>query len=164
MENIDQFVNLLKERKITVFTAESCTGGLIAKLITDVPGSSEIFIGGIVSYSNDMKEKLLGVKRQTLEKYGAVSDKTVCEMLAGITKIANTDLAVAVSGIAGPGGGTVDKPVGTVYIGVNYRNKKLVQKYLFKGTRSEIRNQSVEKFIEIALALIENVRTKSPFL
>jgi len=149
------FIDFLKSKHITVATAESCTGGLIAKLITDVPGSSKIFIGGVVSYSNEMKMKLLGVNQSTLIQYGAVSEQTVSKMLDGILQITGADLAVAVSGIAGPEGGTALKPVGTVIIGVAYKNQRLIRNFLFDGTRTDIRNKSVQAFVDLARKLIE---------
>ncbi|MCU0646285.1 MAG: CinA family protein [bacterium] len=127
MQDYQNLVELLKTEKLTIATAESCTGGLIAKLMTDIPGSSEVFVGGIVSYSNDIKEKWLGVSHETLEKFGAVSEKTISEMLDGILKKTGSDLGIAVSGIAGPGGGTLEKPVGTVYIGVAFQAEMIVK-------------------------------------
>jgi nicotinamide-nucleotide amidase len=107
---------MLRERKLTLGTAESCTGGLIAHRITTIPGSSDYFMGGVVSYSNDLKQRLLGVRIETLEQHGAVSEETVREMVAGGLELMGVDIVVAVSGIAGPGGGTPDKPVGTVWM------------------------------------------------
>ena len=149
MKIYQQLINDLKEKNLTISTAESCTGGLIAKLITDVPGSSQVFIGGVVSYSNEMKNKLLRVKQETLEKFGAVSENTVFEMLEGILLTTGSDLAVAVSGIAGPTGGTEYRPVGTVYIGVALNYQRIVKKYLFQGDREEVRNRSAEKIVEM---------------
>jgi len=118
---------LLKNKK-TISTAESCTGGSIASLITSVPGASSYFEGSIVSYSYDIKESLLHVKKETLEKYGAVSEETVKEMLDGLLEKMKTDYGIAVSGIMGPGGGTDEKPVGTVFIAVGNKEKQVVQK------------------------------------
>lgn len=114
---------LLKKRKLTVSTAESCTGGSIAERLTSIAGSSEYFKGSIVAYSNEVKEDLLHVSSETLEKYGAVSEETVIEMVKGAMKALKTDCAVATSGIAGPGGGTPEKPVGTVWIAAGYKNE-----------------------------------------
>jgi len=149
MTEFKTLVEILKQKKLMISTAESCTGGLIAKLITDIPGSSELFIGGVISYSNEMKMKWLGVKLVTLEKYGAVSEQTVSEMLSGIIQQTGTDMAVAVSGIAGPTGGTPEKPVGTVFIGVAIKDQKLVNKFLFKGSREEVRIQSAMRALEM---------------
>ena len=114
---------LLKKRKLTVSTAESCTGGSIAERLTSIAGSSEYFKGSIVAYSNEVKKELLHVSSETLEKYGAVSEETVVEMVKGARKALKTDCAVATSGIAGPGGGTPEKPVGTVWIAAGYKNE-----------------------------------------
>lgn len=114
---------LLKEKGLTVSTAESCTGGSIAARLTSVPGSSEYFKGSVVAYSNEVKMALLHVSAETLEKHGAVSEETVIEMVKGAMKTLKTDCAVSTSGIAGPGGGTKDKPVGTVWIAVAYKNE-----------------------------------------
>ena len=114
---------LLKKKKLTVSTAESCTGGSIAARLTSIAGSSEYFNGSVVAYSNDVKTGLLHVASETLERYGAVSEKTVIEMAKGAMKALKTDCAVATSGIAGPGGGTPDKPVGTIWIAAGYKNE-----------------------------------------
>ena len=114
---------LLKKRKLTVSTAESCTGGSIAERLTSIAGSSEYFKGSIVAYSKEVKKDLLYVSSETLEKYGAVSEETVIEMVKGAMKALKTDCAVATSGIAGPGGGTPEKPVGTVWIAAGYKNE-----------------------------------------
>ena len=114
---------LLKKRKLTVSTAESCTGGSIAERLTSIAGSSEYFKGSIVAYSNEVKKDLLYVSSETLQKYGAVSEETVIEMVKGAMKALKTDCAVATSGIAGPGGGTPEKPVGTVWIAAGYKNE-----------------------------------------
>lgn len=119
----EEIGELLKAKKLSLSTAESCTGGGIAASITSVPGSSEYFKGGIVAYSNEVKEALLHVSAETLAKHGAVSRETVVEMAKGAMKTLKTDCAVATSGIAGPGGGTPEKPVGTVWIAVAYKNE-----------------------------------------
>jgi competence/damage-inducible protein CinA-like protein len=126
---------LLKEHKKTLSTAESCTGGYIAHRITSIAGSSDYFMGSIVSYSNEMKMNLLNVKPETLEKHGAVSEATVIEMVKGALKTMETDIAVSVSGIAGPGGGTREKPVGTIWLAVGDQNKIETQKLLLGKNR-----------------------------
>lgn len=131
--------NLLRERNLTLTTAESCTGGLLSKMITDIPGSSEIFKYGFVTYSNEAKQKMLGVSKQTLEKYGAVSIETAKEMAVNAKEIANADYSVSITGIAGPDGGTEKKPVGLVYIGLSYNNEFYVRKTLTMGVRQRIR-------------------------
>ncbi|MCI7069625.1 MAG: competence/damage-inducible protein A [Bacteroides pyogenes] len=115
--------DLLRRNNLTVSTAESCTGGSIAARISSVPGCSDYFRGSIVAYSNDIKNMLLGVSAETLGKHGAVSEETVTEMVKGAMKVMKTDCAVATSGIAGPGGGTPEKPVGTIWIAVGYKNE-----------------------------------------
>ncbi len=142
---------LLRLQNKTITCAESCTGGLIAHLITSIPGSSDIFKGSIVSYANEIKEKELKVKSKTLEKYGAVSKQVVSQMLKGSIKKFNADYSIAVSGIAGPGGGTLKKPVGTVIIGISdKKNKQRIKKYFFKGNRKDIQIQvSQRSLLEI---------------
>jgi PncC family amidohydrolase len=149
MKDYYQLIELLRARKLTISTAESCTGGLISKLITDIPGSSDVFVGGVVSYSNAMKMKWLGVKQATLERYGAVSEQTVREMLNGIMRETGSDLAAAVSGIAGPTGGTIEKPVGTVFIGIAFHDQRIIERYNFKGSREDVRTQSAMEVLKI---------------
>ncbi len=115
----EKVVKVLNEKGLVLASAESCTGGLIAKRITDVSGSSAVFNCGIVSYSNDIKEKVLGVKHETLETYGAVSEQTVREMVRGVLKVSGADIAVSVSGIAGPTSDNTKKPVGLIYLAVS---------------------------------------------
>jgi nicotinamide-nucleotide amidase len=126
---------LLTERQLQFGTAESCTGGYIAHLITSVPGSSAYFPGAVVTYSYEMKMKLLGVQAATLEQQGAVSEATVRQMAEGARLALGVDIAVAVSGIAGPGGGTPDKPVGTVWMAVSDGQKTIAQKHIFGRDR-----------------------------
>ena len=140
----------LKDKGMTLSTAESCTGGGIAALITSVPGSSSYFKGGIVAYSNEVKMNLLHVSPQTLEKYGAVSRETVIEMAKGAMEALKTECAVATSGIAGPGGGTLEKPVGTIWIAVACRDKIVTRKE--KGDLGRIEN--VKRTIQDVLAML----------
>lgn len=142
---------LLKHNK-TISTAESCTGGAIASLITSVPGSSAYFEGSIVSYSYEIKEKLLDVKKETLEKYGAVSEETVKEMLSGLLNKMKTEYGIAVSGIMGPDGGTPEKPVGTVWIAVGNGEKQVVQKIKQRFER--------QKNIEVTAMMALNMMRK----
>jgi nicotinamide-nucleotide amidase len=137
----EHIVKKLPPKKLTF--AESCTGGLIASHLTKISGSSNCFDGSVVSYANEIKEKWLGVSHDTLEKYGAVSEQTVKEMLLGAIEIAKADYAIAVSGIAGPTGGTPQKPVGTVYIGVADRQNLNVELHHFKGDRNYIQYQAM---------------------
>ncbi|HEY8784534.1 MAG TPA: competence/damage-inducible protein A [Mucilaginibacter sp.] len=130
-------LNFMSERGLTLSLAESCTGGYIAHLFTLYPGSSQVFLGGVVSYSNGLKESVLGVKTETLLQFGAVSMETVTEMVEGALLNFKSDYAVAVTGIAGPDGGTPDKPVGTVWVAVASVNKKVVKKLTFGNKRKE---------------------------
>ena len=134
--------------------AESCTGGLLASRITDVPGSSRYFIGGIVAYSNEVKIKILGVHRETIERHGAVSEECAREMALGVAHLLNADLAISTTGIAGPTGGTEEKPVGTVYIGIFHRGKLRVEKRRFEGTREEIKEKIVSEALKLLYEMI----------
>ena len=132
----------MKERSCALALAESCTGGLIAKLITDVPGSSAAFYGGVVSYANEAKQHLLGVSAETLKKFGAVSAECAREMLDGAAEKFSADCAISVTGIAGPDGGTAEKPVGLVFIGVKCFDQVLVKEYRFRGSRGQVRERT----------------------
>lgn len=146
---MDKLFDFLKLNNLTISTAESCTGGLIASAITDVSGASSFFGTGVVTYSNDAKMKLIGVKKETLDAYGAVSEQTAFEMAEGVLKLADADVSVAVTGIAGPTGGTSEKPVGLVYIGVSGKYGTFTYKNNFFGNRDEVRKQTVERAFEI---------------
>jgi len=139
LENVSK---LLKQKNATVSTAESCTGGLIAKMLTDIAGSSDYFIQGAITYSNEAKMARLGVTAETLQKYGAVSEEVCREMAEGMLRTSGTDFALASTGIAGPGGGTEEKPVGLVYLGVADRNGATVKRCSFSGDRDVIRTKS----------------------
>lgn len=134
---------LLRELGKTIAVAESCTGGLIGKTITDIGGSSHVFTGGIISYSNRMKENVLGVKSQTLQNFGAVSFETAKEMAAGVIRVTGSDYGLSVTGIAGPDGGSVEKPVGTVFIGVASKTLADAKGFLMRGDRNEVRERSM---------------------
>ena len=145
-----EIVKLLKEKGFKITAAESCTGGLVAKMITDIPGASEVFHAGFVVYSNEMKIKLLGVKAETIKNYGAVSEQCAKEMASGALNAAGADISISITGIAGPDGGSAEKPVGTVYIGLCSKNIITAEKFLFSGGREDIRRQSAEKSLVIA--------------
>ena len=132
----------LREKGLTLSLAESCTGGLIGNLVTNVPGSSDYFLGGVVAYSNQAKQDLLGVSPETLRRFGAVSDETVKEMASGARDRFKTDLSVAISGIAGPEGGSEEKPVGTVCIGLAAHDGVFSGRYRFWGTRDQVKSNS----------------------
>ena len=138
----EEVILLMKERSCALSLAESCSGGLIAKLLTDVPGSSEAFYGGVVSYANSAKRDLLGVSEDTLKKFGAVSAECAGEMLRGAAEKFHVDCAISVTGIAGPDGGTPEKPIGLVFIGVKCFDQILVKEYRFRGSRSQVRERT----------------------
>jgi len=137
-----QVVNLLKKNKLTLSTAESCTGGLIANYITNHSGASNIYTGGFVTYSNKAKIKLLNINANIIKKYGAVSKETVLEMSKKSLLITNSDISVAVSGIAGPNGGTLEKPVGLVHHSISRNNSTEHIKIIYKGDRQHVRQQT----------------------
>lgn len=143
-----EVVKLLKEYNLTVSTAESCTGGLIAGRLVNVSGVSEVFLEGFVTYSNEAKKKRLGVKADTLEKYGAVSEQTAKEMAAGGALAAGTDACIAVTGIAGPQSDGI-KPVGLVYMACCLKGKITAEEHRFKGNRENIREQTVISALEL---------------
>lgn len=138
---------LLVERKLTLATAESCTGGLIASTLTDVSGSSDWFRGAIVAYANEIKQGMLGVPAESIATQGAVSEPVVAAMASGACKVLGTNCSVAVSGIAGPTGGTPEKPVGTVWMAWCIQGRVHTKKHLFSGTRDEIKLQTVRAAI-----------------
>ncbi len=140
---------LLRAKGLTLAVAESCTGGLLAHLITNVPGSSEYFRGGVVAYSNQAKEQLLGVRRETLEREGAVSAATAQEMARGVRERFGSDLALAITGIAGPGGGTPEKPVGLVYIALATADSVHVERHLWEGDRLRNKLRSARRALEL---------------
>ena len=154
MNSLQQILQHLSEKKQTVSSAESCTGGLLAGELTRLSGSSAIFSYGFVTYSNLAKQELLGVSETTLQQFGAVSVETVVEMANGALQKANADYALAISGIAGPTGGTPNKPVGTVCFGLALKNKTITQIKHFSGNRDEIRQQAVEYALQF---LFENL-------
>ena len=149
---MDKLFVYLKENNLTISTAESCTGGMIASAITNVSGASGFFGTGVVTYSNEAKMKLIGVNKETLDMYGAVSEQTAKEMAEGALKLSHADVAVAVTGIAGPGGGSAEKPVGLVYIGIASREKEpKAIRNIFAGDRDEVRASTVKKALELVL-------------
>ena len=149
-------VNLLKEKQITVTTAESCTGGLLAGRLLNVPGASAVYMEGYITYSNQAKEKLLGVSHKTLEQFGAVSPQTACEMAKGAALVAKADMAISVTGIAGPDGGSMEKPVGLVYIGCYTKGRTYAEEFHFTGNRAKNRDTAVAKALTmLRSALIE---------
>jgi PncC family amidohydrolase len=151
----EEIGGLLKNRGLKLAVAESCTGGLIGHRITNIPGSSDYYLGSVTAYAYEAKEKLLGVNHATLEKYGAVSEETVLEMARGIRQALAADIGVSVSGIAGPGGGLPLKPVGTVWFGLSTPSGDRAFRFLFNGDRIQIKELSAEK----ALMLLHHYLT-----
>ena len=139
----EEAVQILMEKGYDITTAESCTGGMIASTLINVSGISEIYREGYITYANEAKHKLLGVKEETLKAYGAVSEQTAYEMALGAAKAADAKVSLAVTGIAGPGGGTKEKPIGLVYIACGRKHKITVKKFQFSGNRAKIRESSV---------------------
>ena len=135
----------------TLVTAESCTGGMIGSALTGVPGASEVYKGGVISYTNAVKQRVLGVSKETLQQFGAVSAEVAQEMASGVRKLLKADHAVSVTGLAGPGGDTYGNKVGTVFIGFESANVSVVKKYLFSGDREEVRKQAVMAALQLVL-------------
>lgn len=146
---------LLVNRKLTISTAESCTGGLVAGTLINYPGISSVFLEGAVTYSNEAKIKRLNVKKETLDKFGAVSEETAREMARGIAVEAGSDIGVSTTGVAGPSGGTESKPVGLVYVGVYYNNETYVKKLNLSGSREKIRNRTVMEVLDMLRKVIK---------
>ncbi len=137
-----KFFRRILALKKTLAVAESCSGGLLAHTLTNIPGSSAYFLGGVVAYANAVKIRLLKVRPQTITAYGAVSRQTAIEMATGVKKLFPADYALAITGIAGPGGGSVQKPVGLTYIAIANPRKVICRRYVFKGTRLRVKTQA----------------------
>lgn len=150
----EKLVDELKVRDCTIATAESCTGGMISSTIVNVPGASYVMNESYVTYSNEAKTRILGVRKETLDTYGAVSEETAKEMVLGVVRVALSDYAIAVTGIAGPDGGTFEKPVGTVYAGFYYTGTVEAVRYNFSGDRFEVRFATTKNVIEHMLGII----------
>ena len=147
-------IEKLRERGLLLATAESCTGGLCAKRLTDVAGASQVFCGGVVSYTNDVKMRLLGVKEETLSKFGAVSGETAREMAEGARKATGADVAVSVTGVAGPSSDEMGNVVGTVFIAFSSEQETISEKLQLSGDREKIREQSVNAMLWLAMRKI----------
>lgn len=145
---------LLREKGFTVAVAESCTGGKLGDWMTEVPGSSDYFLGGVISYSNGAKIELLGVDEAVLKAKGAVSEEVARQMAAGVRNLFHAQIGVGITGIAGPSGGTPSKPVGLVYIAVSTPTSAVCVENRFKGSRSEIKRQSVEKALSMLREIV----------
>jgi nicotinamide-nucleotide amidase len=151
---------MLIETKRTVSVAESCTGGMVSSKLTNTPGSSMCFKQSVVTYSNEAKMQLLNVKKETLEQFGAVSEQTANEMLNGILNLSKSEYAISITGIAGPGGGSAEKPVGLVYIGVSFNGNNEINKYMFLGTRQDIRERATNVALDSIRRVILETRKK----
>jgi PncC family amidohydrolase len=140
---------LLRQRGLKLAAAESCTGGLIGHRITNIAGSSDYFLGGVIAYAYEAKERLLGVQHKTLEQFGAVSRETALEMACGVRQALQADIGVSVTGIAGPGGGMPDKPVGLVWISLCTKDKSWVFRFLWNGNRIENKERSAQAALQV---------------
>ena len=150
-----KIVKLLKKKKLKISVAESCTGGMLSSAITSVSGSSKVFTMSLVTYSNQSKNRLLKIPKQIIKKYGAVSIQCCFSMVNNLCKISKSNVAVSVTGIAGPSGGTKQKPVGLVYIGIKRANKVKINRFLFKNRgRSNIQKAATKKALELILNTI----------
>lgn len=150
-----ELVKKLTNKKYTITTAESCTGGLLSAAIVNVSGASEVLNSAYVTYANEAKEKIVGVSHDTLKEHGAVSEETATEMCLGCAKVANADMGLSTTGIAGPDGGTAEKPVGLVYIGCSLHGDVVVEKHMFKGTREKIRKDTVAAALDLAIQCLD---------
>lgn len=150
-----ELVKKLTKKCYTITTAESCTGGLLSAAIVNVEGASSVLCSAFVTYANEAKEQFAGVAHETLEKYGAVSEQTAAEMCLGCACTAGADLGLSTTGIAGPGGGTPQKPVGLVYIGCSLHGTVTVERHVFSGDRAQVRQQAVQAALDLAIRSID---------
>ena len=148
---------LLTQHRLTLAVAESCTGGLIGHWLTNIPGSSAYFIGGVVAYAYDAKERLLGVSHNTLYDYGAVSEPTAREMARGARRVLGTDIGISVTGIAGPGGGLPDKPVGLTWVALSAREFERAEHYVWDGGRLDNKDRSAEAALQLVLDYLKTL-------
>ncbi len=154
---LQQAADILKRcdwNHLKIATAESCTGGLVAALFTEIPGSSKVFERGFVTYSNASKLQAIGVDAGTLNMHGAVSEQVAIDMARKVRKTAGTEISIAITGVAGPGGGSIEKPVGLVYIAVSLRDELTVENHQFVGTRHEIRMHAVTRAITLLQTML----------
>lgn len=150
-----ELVKKLTNKRYTITTAESCTGGLLSATLVNVSGASEVLNCAFVTYANEAKEQFAGVSRDTLLQHGAVSKETAAEMCAGCARMAHADMGLSTTGIAGPGGGTPDKPVGLVYIGCCLHGDVTVERHVFSGDRLRVREQTVEVALDLAIRCLD---------
>lgn len=155
MKKEEELVKKLTNKGYTITTAESCTGGLLSAAIVNVSGASKVLNSAYVTYANEAKEKLAHVSHETLARTGAVSKETAAEMCLGCTRTADADIGLSTTGIAGPGGGTPQKPVGLVYIGCCLHGKVVVSRHIFEGSREEVRKHTVEAALDLAIQCLD---------
>ena len=154
-ELASKLAQILREKGLTLAVAESCTGGLLSATLTSLPGISDVFLGGFITYSNAMKTSLLGVQESTLRENGAVSASCCAEMVAGTLANSTADIAISITGIAGPGGASTDKPVGLVYIGIQQKGRQpRIDRHVFSGDREAVRTQAVIAALTAAISLL----------
>ncbi len=146
---------LLKQRGLTLALAESCTGGLVSHRVTNVPGSSNYYLGSVTAYANEIKERILRVQPETLRRYGAVSERTALEMAHGVRLLFHADLGLSVTGVAGPGGGTPEKPVGLTYTALAAPDLERAERYLWNGDRAENKARSAGTVLDLLLRYLE---------
>jgi len=157
-----QLGELLSDSGLTISVAESFTGGMIGHVITNAPGSSRYFEGGVIAYANEVKMEILGVSEQTLIDHGAVSRETVLEMARGVRAALNTDIGISSSGIAGPDGGSAQKPVGMAWIGLSASNTEYAEQFLFQGDRLQIKEQGVQTAIQRVIDFLVKMSQYDP--
>tara|TARA_B100000886_G_scaffold328893_1_gene277734 strand:- start:475 stop:945 length:471 start_codon:yes stop_codon:yes gene_type:complete len=156
MTNSKKLINLLKKKRLKISFAESCTGGLMSNIITSNAGSSKVFNLGIVTYSNRAKQEILKVSNKIIKKYGAVSPQCCLSMVNNLSKISNSHINISITGIAGPKGGTREKPVGLVFVGLKFNGKILVNKYLFKNrSRTNFQKITVNTVLKLVLSIVK---------
>ena len=160
MCNAEELVAKLSAKGLTCATAESCTGGGVGSVITSVAGSSAVFQGGVISYSNDVKANVLGVSRESLARVGAVSDEVAAQMAAGARRVVGADIAVSLTGIAGPGGGSAEKPVGLVWFGVATATRVTTESRVFAGDRAAVRTAAVAHGVDLLCAAADGLNGK----
>lgn len=154
MSDVEELFKILKEKKVTICAAESCTGGRLSAKITAVPGSSEFFIGSVISYANSVKEKILEVPEIDLKNHGAVSQVVAEKMSRNVRELLNCDFSVSITGIAGPGGGSATKPVGTVWFGISGLKFVKTEKKIFSGDRAQVQEAAANYALELLINTI----------
>ena len=158
MDEIEKTIgDILREKRMTLGVIESATGGLVSHRITNVAGSSEYYKGSITAYSNEIKNRIVGVKAETLETHGSVSSRTAEELASGGKKVLEVDICIADTGIAGPGGSTPEKPVGLFYIGLSHKNTTFNRKHIFNGDREQNKKEAAETALQILKEYLESL-------